>query len=138
MLVGRQTEYKKMQGAASGVFNLAEYKANLLFVTLNKSDADFSPTTMYDDYLINENYFHWQSQNTDAHENSGGRRYTEQLENGNKILLFVREYKNDGYGNTSPYHCFGFVDYVSSHGDRPMNVTWKLEEPAMPYYLKTI
>ena len=44
----------------------------------------------------------------------------------------------DSYGNTSPFHCFGFVDYVSSHGDFPMNITWKLEEPAMPYYLKTI
>ena len=56
----------------------------------------------------------------------------------NKIILFVREEKNDGFGNTSPFHCFGFVDYISSYDDFPMNVTWKLQEPAMAQYLKVI
>ena len=137
-LVGRQTAYRKMQGSVTGVFNLPEHNATLLFVTLNKSEADFSPSTQYNDYLINENFFHWQSQNTDSHHNNGGRRYTMQSETDNRIILFVREEKKDGYGNTCPFHCFGLVDYVSSHGDFPMNVTWKLEEPAMPYYVKAL
>ena len=137
-LVGRQTAEVKMQGAASGVFNLPEHNATLLFVTLNKSDKDFSPSTQYNDYLINEEYFHWQSQNTDSHNNNGGRRYTEQAQTKNKIILFVREEKKDGFGNTSPFHCFGLVDYVSSHDDFPMNVKWKLQKPAMAQYLKAI
>jgi hypothetical protein len=137
-LVGRQTPELKMQGAASGVFNLPEHNATLLFVTLNKSEKDFSPSTQYNDYLINENYFHWQSQNTDSHDNKGGKRYTDQMQKQNKIILFVREEKNDGFGNTSPFHCFGFVDYISSYDDFPMNVTWKLQEPAMAQYLKVI
>lgn len=137
-LVGRQTAEVKMQGAASGVFNLPEHNATLLFVTLNKSEKDFSPSTQYNDYLINEEYFHWQSQNTDSHSNNGGKRYTEQSQTNNKIILFVREEKKDGFGNTSPFHCFGLVDYVSSHDDFPMNVTWKLHKPAMAHYLKAI
>ena len=137
-LVGRQTANRKMQGSVTGVFNLPEHNATLLFVTLNKSEADFSPSTQYNDYLINENFFHWQSQNTDSHNNNGGKRYTMQSETDNRIILFVREEKKDGYGNTCPFHCFGLVDYVSSHGDYPMNVTWKLEEPAMPYYVKAL
>lgn len=137
-LVGRQTAEVKMQGAASGVFNLPEHNATLLFVTLNKSEKDFSPSTQYNDYLINEEYFHWQSQNTDPHNNNGGRRYTEQSQTKNKIILFVREEKKDGFGNTSPFHCFGLVDYVSSHDDFPMNVKWKLQKPAMAQYLKAI
>ena len=137
-LVCRQTAEVKMQGAASGVFNLPEHNATLLFVTLNKSEKDFSPSTQYNDYLINEDYFHWQSQNTDSHNNNGGRRYTEQSQTKNKIILFVREEKKDGFGNTSPFHCFGLVDYVSSHDDFPMNVTWKLHKPAMAQYLKAI
>lgn len=137
-LVGRQTAEVKMQGAASGVFNLPEHNATLLFVTLNKSEKDFSPSTQYNDYLINEEYFHWQSQNTDSHYNNGGRRYTEQSQTKNKIILFVREEKKDGFGNTSPFHCFGLVDYVSSHDDFPMNVKWKLQKPAMAQYLKAI
>lgn len=137
-LVGRQNAEVKMQGAASGVFNLPEHNATLLFVTLNKSEKDFSPSTQYNDYLINEEYFHWQSQNTDSHNNNGGRRYTEQAQTKNKIILFVREEKKDGFGNTSPFHCFGLVDYVSSHDDFPMNVKWKLQKPAMAQYLKAI
>lgn len=137
-LVGRQTADVKMQGAASGVFNLQEHNTILLFVTLNKSEKDFSPSTQYNDFLINEKYFHWQSQNTDSHTNNGGRRYTDQIQTKNKIILFVREEKKDGFGNTSPFHCFGLVDYVSSNGDFPMNVTWKLQKPAMAQYLKAI
>ena len=137
-LVGRQNAEVKMQGAASGVFNLPEHNATLLFVTLNKSEKDFSPSTQYNDYLINEEYFHWQSQNTDSHNNNGGRRYTKQSQTKNKIILFVREEKKDGFGNTSPFHCFGLVDYVSSHDDFPMNVKWKLRKPAMAQYLKAI
>ena len=30
----------------------------LLFINLKKSEKDFSPTTMYDDYAINETLFH--------------------------------------------------------------------------------
>lgn len=136
-LVGRQTLEKKMS-SVSGVFNLPEYDATLLFVTLNKSDKDFSPSTQYDDYVINKDYFHWQSKNTDAHHNRGGRIYTEQPQRHNKIVLFVREEKKDGFGNTCPFHCFGLVDYVSSHGDFPMNITWRLEQPVMPQYLKVV
>ena len=127
-----------MSGSVSGAFNLPEYDATLLFVTLNKSDKDFSPSTQYDDYVINKDYFHWQSKNTDSHHNRGGRIYTEQPQRHNKIVLFVREEKKDGFGNTCPFHCFGLVDYVSSHGDFPMNITWKLEKPVMPRYLKVV
>lgn len=137
-LVGRQTEERRMSGSVSGAFNLPEYDATLLFVTLNKSDKDFSPSTQYDDYVINKDYFHWQSKNTDSHHNRGGRIYTEQPQRHNKIVLFVREEKKDGFGNTCPFHCFGLVDYVSSHGDFPMNITWKLEKPVMPRYLKVV
>ena len=137
-LVGRQTAVKKMQGTATGAFHLPEHNASLLFVTLNKSDKDFSPSTQYNDYVINENLFHWQSWNFDSHQNEGGRRYINQEETQRKIILFVRENKKDGYGNTCPFHCFGLVNYVSSHGDFPMNVTWKLKEPVMPYYVKVI
>ena len=137
-LVGRQTEDVQMKGIAAGVFNLPEHNAVLLFVTLNKSEKDFSPSTLYNDYVINENYFHWQSQNTDAHNNNGGKRYLLQQQNGTKIILFVREEKTDGFGLTCPYHCFGYVDYVESSGDRPMNVKWKVSEPVLPQYLNVM
>ena len=54
------------------------------------------------------------------------------------VFLFVREEKKDGYGNTCPFHCFGLVEYMSSHDDFPMNITWKLQQPAMAQYVKAI
>ena len=37
-------------------------KTDIFFITLNKSDKDFSPSTLYEDYAINEKLFHWQTQ----------------------------------------------------------------------------
>lgn len=136
-LFGRQTADKKMQGAASGAFSIEEKNIELFFVTLNKSERDFSPTTQYNDYFISENRFHWQSQNTMSHTNNGAR-YVNQQSNGRRFILFVREDKNDGFGNTSPYYCMGLVDYSSSHGNFPMNIEWKLEKPAMAQFIKAV
>ncbi len=134
---GRQTADKKMQGVASGAFSINERNTELLFVTLNKSEKDFSPSTQYNDYFISEWRFHWQSQNNMSHSNAG-ERYVNQRENGRRFLLFVREDKRDGFGNTSPYYCMGLLDYVSSHGNFPMNIEWRLERPAMAKFVKAV
>ena len=101
-------------------------KTELLWVTLNKSDRDFSPSTQYEDYAISETLFQWQSQNTASHDNAG-RRYVEQTQTHQQFLLFVREQKKDAYGLTESYYCLGPVWYVSSRGDRPMTITWRME-----------
>ncbi len=132
-----QTGDKKMQGVAAGVFNIEGSNTELFFVTLNKSDKDFSPTTQYNDYFISENRFHWQSQNTMSHSNAGSR-YTNQRSNGRRFILFVREDKKDGFGNVSPYYCLGLVDYLSSHGDFPMNIEWQMEKPALAKFIKAV
>lgn len=111
----------------AGIYNIENLNTELLWVTLNKSDRDFSPNTQYNDYAINEKLFHWQSQNMASHYNSG-RRYVEQRTNGRKFLLFVREKKKDAFGFTEPYYCLGLVDYVSSEGDRPMNIVWRMHD----------
>lgn len=136
-LYGRQTADKKMQGVAAGVFSIDEDNTELLFVTLNKSEKDFSPSTQYNDYFISERRFHWQSQNTMSHSNAGSR-YVNQRDNGRRFLLFVREDKKDGFGNTSPYYCMGLLDYVSSHGNYPMNIEWQLRKPAIAKFIKAV
>lgn len=136
-LYGRQTANKKMQGVAAGVFSIEESNTELLFVTLNKSEKDFSPSTQYNDYFISERRFHWQSQNTMSHSNAGAR-YVNQSSNGRRFLLFVREDKKDGFGNTSPYYCMGLLDYVSSHGNYPMNIEWELRKPAIAKFIKAV
>lgn len=133
----RQTADKKMQGTAAGVFNIDETNTELLFVTLNKSDKDFSPTTQYNDYFISKNRFHWQSQNTMSHDNKGSR-YVNQRTNGRHFMLFVREAKQDGFGNTMPYYCLGLVDYIRSTGNFPMNIEWQMKAPALAKFLKAV
>ena len=124
ILFGRITAEKNFS-AQSGIYKVDE-KTELLWVTLNKSDRDFSPSTQYEDYAISETLFQWQSQNSASHDNAG-RRYVDQVQTHQQFLLFVREQKKDAYGLTESYYCLGPVRYVSSRGDRPMTITWRME-----------
>ena len=109
-------------------------QTDLLFVTLEKSDRDYSPTTRYADYPISPTLFHWESQNTASPGTSAGRRYIEQPVRGTNVILFVRERKRDGQGVTLPYHCLGRAHYRSHESERPMKILWELERP-MPGWL---
>lgn len=134
-IFGEQTATHQKKGHMAGVYNSTDYNTELFFVTLNKSDKDFSPTTQYNDYFISQNDFHWQSQNRDSHANKGDRFIHS---NGRRFMLFVREQKKDGFGNTSPYYCMGLLNYLDSYGDFPMNIRWRLEEPALPRFIKAV
>jgi hypothetical protein len=121
---------------SEGVKYLSNLDTYVFFTTLNKSNKYYSPTTAYNDYSINENMFHWQSQSTTNAENSVGQRYIHHQERGSRVLLFVREFKKDKFGNTAPYTFLGTADYVSHNGSRPMNIVWKLKKPIPAKYLK--
>lgn len=135
IIFGLQDENKQRKGHVAGLQYVEDCDTELFFVTLNKSDKDFSPTTQYDDYFISADRFHWQSQNRDSHGNRGDR-YVHN--NGRRFMLFVRENKRDGFGNTSPYYCMGMLDYLDSYGDFPMNIRWQLEQPALPQFIKAV
>ena len=129
-------DFMKPSTVREGVKWLPEKEIDVFFITLNKSDKDYSPTTMYQDYSINETLFHWQSQSTTNAEGKVGQRYINHRKNGSKVLLFVREFKNDVYGNTAPYTYLGTANYISHNGSRPMNITWRLDAPIPAKYLK--
>lgn len=129
-------DFMKPNTVREGVKWLSEKEIDVFFITLNKSDKDYSPTTMYNDYSINETLFHWQSQSTTNADGKIGQRYINHRQNGSKVLLFVREFKNDLYGNTAPYTYLGIANYVTHNGSRPMNVTWRLDKAIPAKYLK--
>lgn len=129
-------DFMKTSTVREGVKWLPDKKIDVFFITLNKSDKDYSPTTMYQDYSINETLFHWQSQSTTNAEGKVGQRYINHRKNGSKVLLFVREFKNDVYGNTAPYTYLGTANYILHNGSRPMNITWRLDAPIPAKYLK--
>ena len=116
-----------------GVKYFGDEKTDIFFITLNKSDKDFSPSTLYEDYAINDRLFHWQSQSRTSDTSPTAIRYIHHRDTGNKIALFVREYKVES-GYTSPFIFLGTADYVSHSGSKPVSIIWKLHEP-MPAYL---
>lgn len=128
-------DFMKPDTVREGVKYLENKKTDLLFVTLSKSDKDYSPTTMYNDYSINSDLFHWQSQSTTAPESKTGQRYINHRKMGTSVMIFVREYKSNKLG-AAPYTFLGLADYVSSEGSKPMNVVWKLRKPIPAKYLK--
>ena len=130
-------DFLKPATVREGVKWLPEKQLDVFFVTLNKADKDYSPTTMYKDYSINENLFHWQSQSTTAEASATGQRYIHHRAKGSRVLLFVREFKADArFGGAGAYTYLGTVNYVKHEGSRPMNITWRLDRPIPAKFLK--
>ena len=110
---------------------------DFFFITLNKAARDYSPTTMYEDYSINEYLFHWQSQSKTSESSPTGQRYINHRKNNHKIILFVREDKRDKQTRqTGVYTCLGTASYVSHEGSRPMSIIWRLDRPIPAKFLK--
>ena len=126
--------FEKKYSSREGVLFIKEINTELLFVTLNKSDNRFSPTTRYHDYAISENLFHWQSQNSARPDKGKGLSYVSHKTIEKTIILFVREQSNDEYGRAMGFVNLGVVGLQGNYGSQPMNITWKLENP-LPSFL---
>ena len=92
---------------------------------------------MYNDYSISDELFHWQSQSTTAENSPTGQRYIHHKEQGSRVLPFVREFKADRItGGAEAYTYLGTANYVKHDGEKPMNITWRLDAPIPAKYLK--
>lgn len=111
-----------------GVKYIDDKKTDIYLINLNKSEKDFSPSTMYEDYAINDTLFHWQSQSQLSDTSSTAKRYIHHKELDSNISLFAREFKNNGT-YTSPYVFLGNASYVNHYGSKPVSFTWKLDNP---------
>ncbi len=128
------TIFEHQPPSREGVFVIQDQNIELLFVTLDKNEKQFSPTTMYHDYAINEQLFHWQSQNSARPDRGKGKDYIQHQSINKRLFLFVREQAKDEYGRTMGFVNYGEVDYVSHTGSQPMSITWKLRTP-MPNFM---
>ncbi len=107
-------------------------QTDLLFITLNKSEALFSPSTRYRDLALGPSLFHWESQSVTTAASLTGQRYIHHQARGSRVLLFVREHRREGgrsSGVTEPFRCLGFATYEGHEGERPMAIRWRLEVP---------
>jgi superfamily II DNA or RNA helicase len=122
---------EKAPSFREGVKYFADKQTDIFFITLNKSDKDFSPSTLYEDYAINERLFHWQTQSRTSEETQTAQRYIHHKRLGNRIALFVREYKEEK-GYTAPFIFLGEAEYVKHEGNKPMSFVWRLKEEMPP------
>ena len=129
-----KSTFSKKSSNREGVAVSKKLNTELLFINLVKSEEDFSPTTMYDDFAINERIFHWQSQNSVGPETPKGESYIKHKSKNQKILLFIREKTKDEFGNTMGYVFIGEGNLKTYYGSKPMSIEWELNDP-MPNYL---
>lgn len=119
---------RKAHGHAQGVAWAPESRTDALLVNLRKTERDFSPTTMYRDFALSRDRFHWESPNDVSVTSERGRRY---LGQGSHVALFVRESPTDEIG-PAPFLCLGLCHHERHEGERPIAITWTLarEMPA--------
>lgn len=126
--------FERKSSNREGVANITNRNTELLFVTLEKTERNYSPTTLYEDYAVSEKLFHWQSQNSARPETGKGLSYVKQNETHKSILLFVRERNEDEHGNTTGFVFLGLANYQDHYGSKPMSIHWQLKEP-IPHYM---
>jgi superfamily II DNA or RNA helicase/HKD family nuclease len=103
-----------------------EITGQILLVTLNKQGKNRNE--QYHDYFIDEETFHWQSQNSAGPTGKKGKGIIEHRAQGSEVHLFVRKNKLQD-GKAGPFSYCGMVDYQSHKSEKPMNVTWRLQAP---------
>jgi hypothetical protein len=101
------------------------------FITLEKSERYYSPSTRYRDYAISPDIFHWESQSQTREQSERGQRYIHHAQRGSRVMLLVRPSNKDAWSRTQPFTFLGPATYVSHTGERPMAITWRLNR-AMP------
>ena len=104
-------------------------KADIAFVTLNKTERHFSASTMYADVAISESIFQWESQTVTSESSAKGQRYIHHEEMGTTFHLFIREFKTipENPAEAMPYIYLGPAKYISHSGSKPMRIHWKLK-----------
>jgi hypothetical protein len=52
-----ESTFERKSSNREGVVNLEAKNAELLLITLEKTEANYSPTTLYNDYAVSAGYF---------------------------------------------------------------------------------
>lgn len=102
---------------------IPERNAHVLLVTLNKQGK--AEDLRYQDHWIDEQHFHWQTQNQTSPDNKRGKEIINHAGLDIALHLFVRENKLES-GKAAPFRYFGQVSYQSHSGSKPMSVRFEL------------
>lgn len=111
-----------------GVMHFHEVKTYVLLVTFQKTEKEFSPSTMYADYPVSRELLHWETQAGTAQGHPTGQNLIHHSEWGYTVLIFARGQKKRN-GVTAPFTYLGPVDLISYESEQPIKMIWKLRFP---------
>ncbi len=111
-----------------GVLHFRDIKAYALLMTFQKTEHEFSPSTMYADYPVSRELMHWESQSNTAQGSETGKNLMQHVDRGYTILLFARDRKKNN-GWAVPFSFLGPARIVSYESERPIQVVWRLKYP---------
>jgi hypothetical protein len=97
-------------------------------ITFQKTEKEFSPTTMYADYPISRTLLHWESQSNTALDSPTGQNLVHHEIRGYTILVFARPKKKQNQC-TVPFVFLGPARHVSHQKERPIQMVWELRYP---------
>jgi superfamily II DNA or RNA helicase/HKD family nuclease len=139
MAVGQPFMRKDIPALFGAIFNtgswtnghiaLAEQKAHVLLVTLNKQGR--AQEQRYLDHWVDDTHFHWQSQNQTTPNSKRGQEIIGHEKLGIAIHLFIRENKLRN-GKAAPFIYQGQVRYQSHAGSSPMSVMFESDAAMSP------
>lgn len=111
-----------------GHLHFPQIKTIVSLVTFQKTEKEFSPSTMYQDYPINRELLHWETQGQTSQSSETGQRLIRHAELGYTMLFFVRSCKKVN-GTTAPFTFLGPAQIVSYKSERPIQMIWRLNHP---------
>ncbi|WP_404292128.1 DUF3427 domain-containing protein [Microvirga sp. RSM25] len=106
-----------------------------LLVTLEKDGM--MDEHQYADRFVSEVEFSWQSQNRTTQASKHGQMIQNHKATGLHVHLLVRRTKKTG-SKPTPFTYCGEVDFVSSTGNQPITVVWRLREAIPPSLLNAL
>jgi hypothetical protein len=117
-------------GGVTGVgwIHFPEIKAFASLVTFQKTEKEFSPSTMYQDYPISREMLHWETQSQTSQASETGQNLIHHRERGYTMLFFARARKKV-FGVTAPFTFLGSANLVSYQAERPIQMVWRLDHP---------
>ncbi len=111
-----------------GVLHFPDTKVYALLITFQKTEKEFSPSTMYADYPISRELLHWESQSQTSQQSMTGLNLVNHRARGYTILIFARSQKKRN-NCTVPFTYLGPAERVSYESERPIKMVWRLRYP---------
>jgi hypothetical protein len=111
-----------------GRLHFREVKAFASLITFQKTEKEFSPSTMYQDYPMSRELLHWETQSQTSEASETGQNLIHHQERGYTMLFFARGRKKVE-GITSPFTYLGPANLVSYESERPIQMVWRLDHP---------